>query len=174
MKISENSWHFKLNRLYERSVAHDLKYGYSVTLCEYFWATVWSFVCLIGSCVKWTGISIVCLAAFWFFVGNPLFTLIQLHSGWIVSNVDALQFGLIILYLDLVIVMFIGILSVKDGYMKVFPKWLPIPKLWDWLCKKINRRANPKKVDSEPNLVLEFIKAKKQKFCPIIKLKEES
>jgi hypothetical protein len=171
MQISENSWHFKLNNLYDRNVIGYLKQGCNVTLCEYFWATVWSLICLIGSCVKWVGISIVCLVVFWLLVGNPLSTLIQLHSGWIVSGVDELQLGLIILYLDLVIVTLIGILLAKDGHMKVFPKWLPIPKLWNWITDKAS--SQPKQVKSEPNLVLEFLKAKKQKICPLIKLKSE-
>lgn len=53
-----------------------------------------------------------------------------------------------------------GACAAARGEIYVFPSWMKV---------KFNNK--PKK-DKQPNILLEYIKAKKQKICPLIELED--
>lgn len=133
MKISTDSWHYKLvDFIFKESWP-------SESLCIYFWQVVWScIVTFLTSCM-----------------------------------------GTVILACIIYVFLYEPIVKTVEGSLGVYSYWL----VWVFFCQKALKhlpednvvgeifRYTPwtnKNVDKEPNIVLEYIRAKKQKFCPKI------
>ncbi len=173
--ISKNNWTYWLNKTYESDCYYRLERGDGVSLCEYFWSTVVCIFMLLWVCIKWTIIASVCAVIAWIFIGIPVLTLFQLYTGWVFLP-SILEVGFAVMVGISIIIILIGCLATKNGDIDVFPKWLPVPMLWDNLITKLNsgkkiQKQSDEKMTKEPNILVEFLKAKKQKFCPTIKLK---
>lgn len=58
MKINKNSWHMKLHRTFESPVYIDITSGWrTVTLCSYFWQTVFLVVWLSSTAVAFAAVA---------------------------------------------------------------------------------------------------------------------
>lgn len=137
MKISTNSWHYKvLGWAFKCSVRHD-----NVGICKYFWMVVaslfWYVILSLGA------ISAVAVFSGWI----PIL-LWQWYTGVMVSQ-DFFEFSL---------AMF-TVLSLGAGasLLVVFGKPL--------LRKR--KRKEP------PNILFEYVKAKKQKVCPLVEVVDD-
>ena len=167
MKLSKNSWHYKLNQLYTWKTP--------VNLCPYFWRTAWYALILIPTLILFVPVFIV-----------RLFD----KKGGLLDKDAKLLFSVdypAVFVLDMAIFILFCMISM----------WfhLPHPKLdafWTfvlavgsmgWLMvligviatsvQKIQNRKTEMRV-KEPNLFKEFWKAKKQKYCPIIEWEEDN
>jgi len=172
--ISKNNWTYWLNKRYDSLCYYRLKAGEGVSLCEYFWSTVVCIFMLLWDCIKWTAIASVCAAIAWFFIGIPVLTLFQLYTGWFFLP-SILKAGFAVMATISFIILLIGCLAAKNGDIDVFPKWFPVQMWWDKIISKAKtNKKETKPVAKEPNILVEFLKAKKQKFCPTIKLRKDS
>lgn len=162
MIVSKNSWHYKLNRNWgSHDTRYDLGKGYSMSLCKYFWETVKSILGLIVACVCATVLlsTVACIFL------SPIVLLFSSFTGIWWDIPKYYEFGLVLLMAVIFVVPLVAIFATLFGPMKVFPKWFPADK---WMGMAITKAA-PKKV----NILVEWIKAKKSKVCPIIEFKGE-
>lgn len=151
MIISKNSWHYKLLRLWDKEPYEYRKYS----LCEYFWTVVW--FTLTTPIVAVGGIMIA-IGLLWVLLLSPVIGLISGVIGHPLPfiNYDVFWLGLLI---DLLLVIVLGIGLFHED--KVIPEWFP---------KKLTVN---KKTENKPNLLFAWLKAKKDKFCPLIEVQED-
>ena len=159
MKVNKNSWHYKLMNYFNFDIIDDLRYGNNVTLCRYFWNAVGSVIALLGAIT--VGICATALASLvlMVFVIAPISYLTQsyLGFGWDMAT----ELGALMIWICWVAIPFsMGLESTVKGRMKVFPNWMKI---------KLPEQAP----DTKPNILVEYVKAKKSKFCPLIELDKE-
>lgn len=159
MQINKDSWHYRFNTKWNNSDEFRMlrKRG-STTLCAYFRTTLLSmvgfimmFTLLFGACVL-LGLSAVSMVAFWLL---PLieFSFIDYELGRAVSMFAPLAMTVV------------GIIGVLTGNMKVFPDWIkkPFKAVFEY------EDVSP----CNKSLVKELYKAYKDKFCPIVTLKDD-
>lgn len=153
MKLSVRSWHYRLlNYMWGESPSN---------LCKYFWA-------LVGT-----------IGTIWFtFPIKQLIKYILEHQIKLPSVADgykqATEYILIFLgfmgYITLVIIQPFLILAVTGGVGAligiVFCIGLLVVWIQELLPKKKKKMMKPKL--KQPNLIMEFVKAKKSKVCPIL------
>ena len=163
MIISKSSWHYKLNNWLRSSsnTMYYLRYGDNVSLCWYFWFTVGSIFQMFSVASITLFLSVCALFAAWFMVINPIISLFALLTGYgyPFANIEAYPLGLFVAFL---ITAFSGFVLWKDGSIKFAP---------EWLSKHFKRSTKPAKPVKQ-SLVAEYIKAKKQKICPLVKLED--
>jgi hypothetical protein len=157
MKISKNSWHYKLNKLAQTAACYDLSYGMS--LCQYFWYTVFAVLKIIGTVAVGLFMLFAVSFIFYVFVLTPINSLSYLLFD-LGFDTD-IEVGIIILIAELVLITLAGLLAAARGEIDVFPKWFKF---------KTNKPKQDK--ESKPNLIFEYIKAKKAKVCPLVKLED--
>lgn len=158
MIVSKNSWHYKLIMQWgSGDVPNILSYNESLSLCQYFWGVIRAIlgllVTIIMASVLFGGVAYVCIA--------PIALVFSAFTGIWWDIPKYYELGMFILIFAPITLLFAGIGATLFGPMKVFPKWFPVDK---WVGM-----ATPKKV----NILVEWIKAKKSKVCPIIELKGE-
>jgi hypothetical protein len=138
MEINRNSWHYRLLKFSDTVP--------STSLCLYFWQVA-LVVPIKGLVVAVFGSLLgVCLVTFLLLFAAPLATLLFFlisdlppSSDWVLLNL----LGAII--------------------------WLiPIVLFGEVAVKKILRNKETNYTPKEPNILLEFLKAKKEKICPLI------
>lgn len=159
MQINKDSWHYRFNLQWNNSDDfRRLRNGGSTTLCAYFRTTLISmvgcimmFTLLFGACIL-LGLSAVSMVAFWLL---PLieFSFIDYDLGHAVSTFAPL------------ILILVGSISVLTGDMKVFPDWIkkPFKAVFEYEYESPCNKS----------LVKELYKAYKDKFCPIVTLKDD-
>lgn len=159
MKVNKNSWHYKLMKYFKFDIIDDLKYGENVTLCRYFWNTIGSILTLLGAImvgISSAGIASLVLLAF---VIAPISYLTQsyLGFGWDMAT----ELGVVMIWIVWVMIpLGVGLEATIRGNMRVFPSWMKF-------------KIFPPAASSKPNILVEYIKAKKSKFCPLIELDKE-
>lgn len=139
MKISKNSWHFKLVRHFDRWEAHSIE-QYGTSLCPYFWKVV-GYLTLITAL---TSLALLVLTIYGFPLINMVFPDPEMLNTSILVWIVTLCF----------VTMCVVAYGLEQGY------------------KKWKNRSRKAKVQKEPGLVRSFIQAKKDKFCPTIKVVE--
>ena len=158
MKVNKSSWHYKLMKYFKFDIISDLRYGSNVTLCRYFWNAVGSILMLFGAIAL--GIATVAIGLCILLVLlSPISYLTQSYFGF--GWDFATELGVIMIWMFWVATPLVaGFTAVFDGQMKVFPSWMKIKLL-------------PPAASSKPNILVEYVKAKKNKFCPLIELDKE-
>lgn len=162
MNINKSSWHFKLLNNFQFKIVRKLRYEEPVTLCEYFWNVV---AVVLFSLVWITTIAI--------FVAGSLFVMSSIFMGLVVffgaswlpvvevgGFVHSMYSGGLLIFC-LIGVAFIAqtlIDQIKEG--KITPEWMKVYKV-----------EAPKK-NTKPNILFEYVKAKKNKFCPVVRLED--
>jgi hypothetical protein len=166
MKISKNGLWYNLHKNWPTSEYSDLCRGYQVSLCPWFW--------------KGCGVLAVFAAVVTFLLGlvlgalSSLFTLlISPYTGiWQPDTIVVLGFAIT----GIALLLFTGF-----GATELLPKsfkgeipWIPtyiykyFPE-WKAKEKKYRKMSKPK----QPNILVEYIKAKKSKWCPLLELEED-
>lgn len=159
MQINKDSWHYRFNDEWNDSDEFRmLRKGGSTTLCDYVKSTALSmvgfimmFTVLFGCCVL-LGLGATSLVAFWLL---PLveFSFINYSAG---QNIAIILPAMLTIF---------GLIGTLTGQMKVFPNWIkkPLKAVFEY-------------EDESPcnkSLVKELYKAYKDKFCPIVTLKDD-
>lgn len=165
--MKQNSWHFKLHKFLGTSTYYSLRYGKQVGLCEYFWKTIIAmllFIAVVGVC------SLVLFAT----VLNPIIYLFTTLSGLGLGYYDSdlLELGMIFIWINLACISWIGAGLAAEGRIKVFPKWFPVDRWVDFSKLKAKFSSKEDNTTKEPSLILQYLKAKKDKFCPMLKLED--
>lgn len=144
MIINENSWHVKLH---DRFYAH---YSRPRSLCAYFWKIVWvCFVCSVIAGSMISGLTVAGAA-----IIEHLFVLSPLANY-------GLGFILGLIIVALIIAVAIGIVY---GTMH-FWAWYDLRKEEkEW--ERIKAKREGKEI--KENIVIQYIKARKSKMCPVI------
>ncbi len=164
MNINKSSWHFKLLDYWDFKVSYKLRRNQPVTLCQYFWN-------VIGSILITLGMTTMGL----FFVGALLGLTIGAIIGLVIffgaSWLPVIEYGStldVMSTIGLVVYLLFGVLytfevakeQVREG--KIIPSWMKFSK---------QEVSKPKK-ETKPNILFEYVKAKKNKFCPVVKLED--
>lgn len=177
--INKNGWLYKFNKWINKNsdIVRTLENGWNVSLCQYFWLSVWNI--LVVTPIKaivlivW---SVFMLAAFWWLVANPIVSLFALYTGigLALLTPESILVGLIAIFLFYVLLpLLLGGLAYKDGDINFAPEYMKRP--FRSLIKKVTpllpekKESAPKK-PKEPNIVWQYLKAKKEKMCPMLKL----
>jgi hypothetical protein len=160
MKVNKSSWHYRLMDYFNFKIINDLYSGTNVTLCRYFWNVVGSLITLLGGVLVGIAVAgVMCLTLFAFVIA-PISYLTQSYFGfgWDIAT----QLGFIMIWICWVIIpLCMGLEAAIRGNMKVFPNWMKI---------KLSEPAP----ETKPNLLVEYVKAKKSKFCPLIELEKDN
>lgn len=164
MNINRNSWHYKLLSKMDFRVARQLKYEDSnVTLCQYFWNVVAASLAFICATIIITSVVLGSLfIAFSILVGLAIFfgaswlPVVEHGSFMFGSHVGGLIFSFLV---GTAFVWQTALEQVKAGL--IIPDWMKFSK----------QKVTPKK-ETKPNILFEYVKAKKNKFCPIVKLED--
>lgn len=148
MKVNKNSWHYRLLTGDIFGIQGVNYWNVSSSLCLYFWQVV--FVLL------WKGVALFFLIPF---VINALLIMPLVSTLGVITTGVMLQedTGLIILVIELIVII---------GFVIT---WAEL-SLYTFLKDKTDLAEV---VEKEPNLFVEYIKAKKNKLCPIIEFVEE-
>lgn len=155
MKVSVNSWHYKLNEKFFSSGRIPR------SLCTYFWATV------IRSVVAMTlaGFVLMIIAM----IGIPVYTVVHNYFSTLPYDPNAVP-GII----DVIGLVFFGVITgAIVGTIAV-----GIVAGIVWLIENRNRLFKYIRTDKfevvqtkvSENILVQFLKAKKQKVCPIIQV----
>lgn len=151
MNINTSSWHYRYN-VWRTT---EWKTKSKNTLCSYFWFTIFNlFVAvLVGAfaiAVLFLGGDLINAVVYkWFSVNCDTF---PYYSGYLVYIVYGVIFwGITILG------------SIGIAFLVV-----SVSELKQWVCNKMN--STPKKNDG---LILSWVKAKKNKLCPLINFVEK-
>lgn len=167
MKISKTSWHYKLNLLARNEITGDLhSKNFKPTLCRYFWATLMSVLVLVfkGFAALLAIFGAVCM--FWLIFGNTFMTLFSLYTG-VGLDYTAHDLGFAMIGVICLIILGVGTESFLKSEINFWPEWFPVGK---WVNKLRNKTNKIK--ESKPSLVVEYIKAKKSKVCPLLELED--
>jgi len=159
MKISKSGWLYKFHRLFGSTVYLNLQQGYNVNLCEMFWSTV-GLVCLatfllVGAL---SGLFIA-FSILWVFLVAP-------YTGWFINEIWA--------FVSLLLtISFTGVFGFLYGFKLILQSVKgEIPWLPTYISKYLPEKKYTSKVKNKPNLLMEYIKAKKNKWCPLVELEE--
>lgn len=169
MKISTNSWHYRLHKFRENDTYRNLRGSTSswpedyktITLCNYFWSTVWTILTtLIGAIV---GILIL-LFILYFFGGGILGFLLAIFNIF-PSFLDygAVFVSWFFMSMGITASLIISTILTLRGDMKFAP---------EYIIKHLPKKSVTK-VNSKPSLIGEYIQAKKSKWCPIVEVSDE-
>jgi hypothetical protein len=161
MKLSKSSWHYKLNNWYT--------YGVPRNLCGYFWRTVWYTITV------------------------PI-TLILFIPYWLLCSVDvvdtdkekitevypqALIIDMIVFVMFCMIRMWFNLSMEAKGFSAIalifgILGWvIAFGILISSMVSSYQKKHKTKQKEKRPNILIEYIKAKKNKYCPIIEWEEE-
>lgn len=150
--INRNSWHFKCIAWFETYPSH--------SLCIYFWQVIWSLL-------KGLGIGVIIGMVLSCMLFTATFFVSWLFDGLFYLTTDTKQFGGILGIGTLlwIFLIFIGSLVIYSEYLEEY-------------CSKnyseyVSKYFTPKKKCTKPNLTKlnltkEYLKAKKEKICPLI------
>lgn len=156
MNINKNSWHFKLLDYFDHEVIIDLHYGNNVSLCNYFCSVVGALLkvlaIIIGGIINTASLGIILYALF----GSLMYLLLPLTGP--LFDYKLYEGGLSVLIFAIGITIVAGICATIGGDMKVVPKYLKRDQAED---------------NKHPSLFLSWLKAKKDKVCPLVKLEEK-
>lgn len=165
-EIKENSWHFKFHEKRRTQTHYRLYNNQAITLCSYFWSTVGVLLLSLAQLVGWVigaiGLIFITGALIYLLVIVPLNSLLFIYTG--IGYEHKLSNGLVIVLVECIAAILVGIVTTLQGDMEVCPKWLKLPK-FDKDTKIVENKT--------PNLLLEYMKAKKAKVCPLVQLKRE-
>lgn len=159
LNVTKNAWHFKLAKKHYKW--WDAK-EYPVTLCSYFWHVVWAvtFKFIILPFMFFLGLMVIGLLIFGVLILPHSLLGVFLHHFWpqyfyspqdatLLSDLATLQLWIS----DLVFYVIFGM-------------------FW-WLWYKIkNRKSKPYSARKEDSLVIAWVKAKKDRVCPLIKYED--
>lgn len=148
MKVNKNSWHYKLLTGDIFGIQGVNSWNVSSSLCLYFWQVVFMLL--------WKGVALFFLTPF---VINsllilPLASIFGLITTGVIVQGDT---GLTVLVMELIVIIVFVIV------------WAGL-SLYTFLKDKTDLAEV---VEKEPNLFVEYLKAKKNKLCPIIEFVEE-
>lgn len=158
MKVNKNSWHFKLLKKVDSGVVDKLRGGYNITLCNYFWAVVFSGLKLLaaGFGIAFAAVGITALLLMMLSGVITLFL-----ASWLPLSPMNAHFSFVGLVLTAVVsVLFLTEWSkqlIRDG--QIVPNYLKFKK-------------SEVVVERKPNLLLDYLKAKKAKVCPLVTLED--
>lgn len=149
-----------------------------MSLCQYFWLTVASLLIATIGVICIIAIIYVIIAAFYGLIVLPFAVL--LNASWLYLTGDLLynafteksdvQFVRDLLSLYGIIVLILAVLAYKLGEMDFAPKW--VVNLWQKIAKYRTKEHAAEEKVKEPSLLTSFIKAKKEKVCPLIEFKD--
>lgn len=158
MKVNKNSWHFKLLKKVDSGVVDKLRCGDNITLCNYFWAVVLSGLKLLAAGLGIT-IAAVSLVALLLMMLSGIITLF--FASWLPLSPTNAHFSFFGLFLT---VTFGGLFLIewskqliRDG--QIVPDYLKFKK-------------SDVTVEHKPNLLSDYLKAKKAKVCPLVTLED--
>lgn len=185
MKFNKNAWHVKFNRnfgfdLESEARTYDwdsntLSYN-GVSLCKYFWVTMFNVVAKAAPLAFIVGgLALLVLNGFYVLVAGLLALVIDI-TAYQGSHEAAIAFWIIyaVVSATVIVMMFLD-RSCRNDF-GVWPKYFPLDKWLSSLAKRLPKYENKSKpyVEKEPSLLVEYIKAKKQKFCPYVSIKEQN
>lgn len=149
MIINTNSWHVKLHdRFYDR---HSRPHS----LCAYFWKMVWAcFMCsvLAGSTIFGLTVAGVGILEQFFVLSTP----VVLSLGFILGLVA----------IALIIALSIGL---AFGAMNLHAWYDARREEKEWQRIKAEREGQ----ETKENIVIQYIKARKSKMCPVIHFEDK-
>lgn len=148
MIVDVNSWHYKMAKEW----VGDLDYP-SNNLCGYFWEVVAGILKTISIAIAFSFI----MLSLGFIVVSPLVALFNMFFGFLDAESGVYE----AVHMATVFILIAGPYFVVD--------WLG--KRASSLPASFNRKRVPKETPKKPNLLFEYLKAKKQKICPIIEFK---
>jgi uncharacterized membrane protein len=167
MKLSKQSWHYKLNKLYTHGVPRNL--------CGYFWRTVWYCVALIPTALLFIPFWIISLLDKEDRIFDKTGTQGFVDQYPAVLLLDAILFT----GYSMITMFFIWHTDIKgfDAIRMVFGGigwFLVLIGIAYGIEQKIRERRKGKQKQKRPNIFVEYIKAKKNKYCPIIEWEDEN
>ena len=147
MKVNKNSWHYRLLTGDIFGIQGVNSWNVSSSLCLYFWQVVFMLL--------WKGVALFFLTPF---VINSLLILPLVSTLGLITTGVIVQgnTGLTVLVMELIVI--IVVVIVLAGL-----------SLYTFLKDKTDLADV---VEKDPNLFVEYIKAKKNKLCPIIEFVE--
>lgn len=156
MNISTNSWHYKMNKF----VHGRLRVGVDVStsLCGYFWQTVFSPIIVITFVLVGL-LTITCMAWVFLYVIGGLFSTVLVVFDILPESyiLKPTSYNLAFIPMSIIAdILLVGVFHVSFIYKSYKER-----KIQESLEKN-------KPIDSKPLLVIEYIKAKKRKICPLI------
>ena len=143
MEINRKSWHYRMN-CYMDGEGSVRKWD---NLCSYFWKTVFNVILKIVMWGLLTGVGIVALFVFYTMGGDVVSKFIDLSDYAMINVVIINMITGLMLFAAVIACVVVLMLSIF-----VLPKAI--------------------KDSTSDNLVTQYIKAKKQKYCPRIEFKD--
>ena len=158
MKINKNSWHYKLLEKNASDNYYDLLNGRTVTLCNYFWSVVGY---MLKTVCGWFAIAMGAMAFTWLLVSMLLGVVTLFFATWLPVNeviADISFIGIVMNFVVIVTtVIHYGAYLIREG--RIVPNYLKFTK-------------SEKVVEAKPNLLFDYLKAKKHKVCPLLELED--
>lgn len=154
--FSKSSWCYKFNKFISSNISGSINANSCKSLCPYFWSTLWNvFITLVWAAVYF----LVSSAAGGFMLEEVLGINVgrtDLYWAWLVGTLTIiLVFGFMVL--------FVGALYLIGEFFKYSKHKVSTFK----------GKSTKDNTPCKPNLLLEWLRAKKEKVCPMIEFKEK-
>ena len=152
LTINRNSWHFKLLSRKRKIIASNRSDTGSLSLCTYFWMVMTELLIYARDIILFTAICYV--AGFLLYIIGYVwyFTIAYGMFDVMTFDINAIELSIALHVLGLAYA-----LTCAFFYYSInFVQWL-------------YRIERPKK---QPNILTEYVKAKKQRICPMIRIEE--
>lgn len=165
-KIKKESFWFKLHKSWDTEQYYRLVRGHQVSLCSWFWKGCG----VLAFYVLFAVISLIITA----FLASMLFTLmVSPYLGfWL--NEDIVSFNIFAWFVTFMGLCLIAVIDRLPQSIRGNIPWIPIyvSKYFpEWEAKEIKCRK-VSKPEKQPNILVQYLKAKKSKWCPLIELEE--
>lgn len=174
MIINRNSWHYRLLKFWD--------VNHPNSLCPYFWKTVW---CIIISSLIGIVLSLIAFGAlyglgFMYYFGNHSsgFIDIVLSVGFIGQlKIVGMSILISIIFVSVICLLIYALISDfrKLIHGLIYENVIPAEKRsfddYDQYYYEKTRQKRALKAASEPSLLRTFIKARKEKLCPMLEFK---
>lgn len=176
-QVSYDDWHCWVYLNVMNGSREDLRDG-KISFCQYFWSVLAGSILTGCGAILGLTIAYLCIVPYIAIIDSLLGT-------YVTTFPNVTVFGSLIA--QGIISVFLSILMVKDGDMKVYPKWYPecmkLGVIWDKLFpedtyeqklvkKEIaKKKEEEKRLRRERNIFVQFYRYTKAKYCPNIQVK---
>lgn len=164
-KIKKESFWFKLHKSWPTDQYYRLLRGHQVSLCSWFWKGC----SILAIYVLFAVIGLIITT----FIASMLFTLmVSPYLGfWL--NEGIVSFNIIAWFVIFMALCLFAVFDRLPQSIRGNIPWIPT-----YISKYLPERKQPEKrskskVERQPNILVQYIKAKKAKWCPLLELEDE-
>lgn len=151
--FNKKSWHYRFNKCVGNSKFPVFNATRCKSICPYFWQTLWNICAtLFGLSIAYLMLTAIGGGAIQEYLPNWSTTPYPLWWLWLAGIATIIIMMLMVaLIVTVPVLLFLG---------------------FKWMFKKLSTKNQEKLENEQPSVIIEWVKAKKAKICPMIEFKD--